>query len=76
MKCDAPMRGKTDDMFGIVTADGVSLFFQYYSRNHKQVAFKVLQGSFKKGQLVIKGKGFWINHPFFSVKAENMYEAF
>ena len=84
MKCDAPMRAKgnpfTDDMFGIVTADGVSLFFQYYSRNHKQVAFKVLQGSFKKGQLVIKGKGFWINrnksYPyFFSVKAENMYEA-
>ena len=84
MKCEAPMRAKgnpfTDNMFGIVTADGVSIFFQYYSRNHKQVAFKVLQGSFKKGQLVIKGKGFWINrnksYPyFFSVKAENMYEA-
>ena len=62
MKCDAPMRAKgnpfTDDMFGIVTADGVSLFFQYYSRNHKQVAFKVLQGSFKKGSWSLKVRVF------------------
>lgn len=84
LQCEAPLRAKgspfTDDMFGIITSDGVSLFFQYYSRNHKQAAFKSLTGSYKKGKLVVKGKGYWIkrnkSYPyFFSVEAANFYDA-
>ena len=84
MQCDAPVRAKGspfyDNMFGIITSDGVSLFFQYYSRSHKQVAFKSLTGSYKNGKLVVKGKGYWIkrnkSYPyFFSVEAENFYDA-
>lgn len=84
MKCEAPLRAKgspfSDNMFGIITSDGLSLFFQYYSKSHKQVAFKSLTGSYKKGKLVVKGKGYWIgrnkSYPyFFSVEAGNLYDA-
>lgn len=84
MKCEAPSRAKgspfTDDLFGIITSDGVSLFAQYYSKSHKQAAFKSLTGSYKQGKLVVKGKGYWIernkSYPyFFSVEAGNFYDA-
>ena len=68
------------DGWGIITADGLSIFRQYYSRNHKQAGFVSLIGKFKKGKLVIKGSGYWIerqgNYPFyFSTEAETFEQA-
>ena len=82
--CSAPAakggNSYKSDGWGIITADGLSIFRQYYSNNHNQAGFVSLIGKFSKGKLVIKGSGYWIerqgNYPFyFSAEAETFEQA-
>ena len=81
LNCSAPVTAKansySDELWGIVTANGLSLFREFYSRSNKQPSYVSMTGKFKDGELSLIGKGYWVkksgSYPFyFSAKAPSL----